>query len=63
MTALGRVRLTREYSCAADGGSFVADAALGIDGYLTANARRLATRAGVQQPFAKAQQLLAELCG
>lgn len=63
MTALGRVRLAREYTTGPDGGSFPADAALGIDGYVTTQARRLATLAGVAQPFAKAQRLLEELCG
>jgi hypothetical protein len=36
---------------------------LGVDGYLTAAARRMAVLAGARQPFAKAQQLLAELSG
>jgi hypothetical protein len=36
---------------------------LGIDGYLTAGARRLACLAGVRQSFARAEQLLAELAG
>jgi hypothetical protein len=34
-----------------------------VDGYLTAAATRLAVLAGVRQSFAKAEQLLAELCG
>jgi hypothetical protein len=63
MTALGRVRVTRVYATGPDGGSFAADEALGVDGYLTTHARRLATLAGVQRSFAKAQQLLAEMCG
>lgn len=63
LTALGRVRLTRAYATGPDGGSFAADATLGVDGYLTTQARRLATLAGVQRSFAKAQQLLAEMCG
>jgi len=63
MTALGRIRLLREYACGPEGGLFYADEVLGIDGYVTMQARRLATLAGVQQPFAKAQLLLQELCG
>ena len=63
MSALGRIALSREYTCGPDGGSFPADGTLGIDGSVTSQARRLATLAGVRQPFAKAQQLLAELCG
>jgi hypothetical protein len=63
MTALGRVRLMREYACGLEGGSFYADEVLGIDGYLTTQAQRMATLTGVRQPFAKAQALLKELCG
>jgi hypothetical protein len=62
MTAVGRVRLTRAYLTGADE-RFPADAALGVDGYLTAAAQRMAVLAGVRQSFAKAQQLLAELSG
>lgn len=36
---------------------------LGVDGYLTGAARRMAVLAGVRQSFAKAEQLLAELSG
>ena len=63
MTALGRIALTREYACDPEGGSFPADATLGIDGYLTGQARRMATLAGVGQPFAKAERVLDEPCG
>jgi len=62
MTAVGRIRLTRHYVTGADAG-FPADAVLGVDGYLTTAAARLATLAGVRQSFAKAEQLLAELSG
>jgi hypothetical protein len=63
-TALGRVSLSREYSWrAGEGGSFLADDVLGIDGFLTQQARRLATLAGVEHSFARAQQVLAEMCG
>ena len=36
---------------------------MGIDGYLTAGARRMACLAGVRQSFAQAEQLLDELAG
>lgn len=63
-TALGPVSLNREYSWhAADGGTFRADAVLGLEGFLTRQARRLVTLAGVEHSFARAQQVLAEMCG
>lgn len=63
-TALGPVPLSREYSWhPTDGGIFRADEVLGLDGFLTRQARRLATLAGVENSFARAQQVLAELCG
>jgi hypothetical protein len=62
MTAVGRIRLTRSYVTGADRG-FPADVALGVDGYLTVAAMRMAALAGVRQSFAKAEQLLAELSG
>jgi hypothetical protein len=63
-TALGPVPVTREYVWpTSGGGSFPADDALGIDGFLTRQARRLVTLAGVEHSFARAQQVLAELCG
>lgn len=46
-----------------DGGSFLADEVLGLDGFLTLQARRLATFVGVEHSFARAQQVLQELCG
>lgn len=42
---------------------FAADALLGLDGGLTVRARRMACLAGVNDPFRKAEQLLAELAG
>lgn len=42
---------------------FSADRILGIDGYLTAGARRMACLAGVRDSFARAEALLAELAG
>lgn len=56
--------MSREYSWQAnDGGTFHADAVLGIDGFLTRQAQRLVTLAGVEHSFARAQQVLGELCG
>jgi hypothetical protein len=63
MTAVGRIRLGRQYVTGPDGGCYPVDAVLGVDGYLTAAAARMAVLAGVRQPFAKAEQLLAELSG
>ncbi len=65
LTAVGRIALTRTYfGCPVCGTSrFGADAVLGLAGYLTPAAERLAVLAGVRQSFAKAEQLLAELCG
>ena len=63
MTALGTLRLRRGYVVASDGGQFPADSALGIDGYLTNGAQRMAVFAGVRDSFAHAQQVLRELCG
>jgi len=62
MTAVGRIHLRRDYVTGTAPG-FAADATLGVDGYLTAAAARMAVLAGVRQSFAKAQQLLAELGG
>jgi hypothetical protein len=63
MTALGRIALSRLYVTDAGGGGFPADEVLGIDGYLSVGARRMASLAGLQQSFAKAEQLLSELSG
>lgn len=65
VTAVGPVGVRRTYfSCAAcKQGEFGADRVLGIDGYLTAGASRMACLAGVQQSFACAEQLLDELAG
>src|SRR5262249_52292775 len=42
---------------------FGADRVLGIDGYLTAGARRMACLAGARDAFARAEALLTELAG
>lgn len=63
-TALGPVQVSRDYSWhAGDGGTFRADAVLGLDGFLTLQARRLVTLAGVEHSFARGQQVLREMCG
>src|SRR5439155_12948800 len=65
MTALGPVRLCRCYAhCpACEQGGFPADRLLGLDGWLTARALQMACRAGVADPFRKAEALLEELAG
>jgi hypothetical protein len=63
MTTVGRIRLTRLYVTAVEGGGFPADDLLGVDGYLSPGGRRMATLAGLQRSFAKAEQLLRELSG
>ena len=63
MSALGGMKLFRPYTIQSGEGSFPADEDLGIDGYLTTQAKRLATLAGVMQSFAKARLLLDEMCG
>lgn len=64
MTALGSVRLTRQYTWRRDeGGRFPADDALGIDGFLSRQATRLLTLAGVEHSFDRAQQVVQEFCG
>lgn len=65
MTAIGRVRLDRWHSrCPACGEvGFTADTRLGLAGALTTRARRMACRAGIQNPFRQAENLLQELTG
>jgi hypothetical protein len=63
MTAVGRVRLTRRYVTTDRGGRFPADAVLGVEGYVTAGARRMAVLAGARDSFARAEGLLRELAG
>ncbi len=65
MTAVGPVEVRRTYfACGVcQQGEFAADRILGIDGYLTPGAARMACLAGVQQSFARAEQLLDELAG
>ncbi len=63
MTAVGRIRLTRLYVTDGVDGRFPADKMLGVAGYLSVGACRMASLAGLQQSFAKAEQLLTELSG
>jgi hypothetical protein len=64
MTALGPVELNRQYTWRRDeGGTFPADHALGINGFLTRQAMRLLVLAGVEHSFARAQQVVQEFCG
>ncbi len=65
MTALGPIRLGRSYACCAacEQGLFAADRLLGIDGWLTPRALQMACRAGIADPFRKAEFLLSELAG
>jgi hypothetical protein len=64
LTASGTIALQRAYFvCACGDSGYLADDALGIDGYLTTQARRLACLAGAHESFAKAGQLLHELAG
>ena len=54
----------RYFSCPACGqGDFGGDRVPGLEGYLTAAARRMACLAGVRQSFARGEALLAELAG
>lgn len=63
-TALGPIDVSRPYLWhPTEGGRFPADEELGVEGFLTRQARRLVTLVGVEQSFARGQQLLAELCG
>jgi hypothetical protein len=65
MTALGPLRLDRSYAlCSAcELSSFPIDRLLGLDGWLTPRALRMACRAGIANPFRKAELLLSELAG
>lgn len=63
MTAVGRLQLRRTYRLVDGLGTFPADADLGLTGYLSTGAQRMATRAGLQRSFAHAESLLRELCG
>lgn len=65
MTAVGPIEVRRTYFMCATckQGAFAVDRLLGLEGYLTPGATRMACLAGVQQSFARAEQLLDELAG
>ena len=65
MSAMGALTIQRTYfTCSGcKEGSYPLDQRLGIDGFLTRQATRLACRAGAQHSFAAAEELLADLCG
>lgn len=65
MTAIGPIRIGRWHadcrSCRDAG--FPADRVIGVLGWLTLRARRMAWKAGLHAPFRKAEELLEELSG
>ena len=65
VTAVGPVRLARWHTrCPACAGvGFPADGRLGVNGFVTRRASRMACLAGVSDPFRKAEGLLRELSG
>ena len=63
ITALGPVRFARRYASGPDGGGCPADAAMGVDGFLSRQASRITSLLGVTHPFDQAQRLLEQLCG
>ena len=65
VTAVGTIRLGRWHTrCPACGeAGFPADGRLGLDGFLTRRAKRMACLAGVNDPFRKAETLLRESSG
>jgi hypothetical protein len=64
-TALGAVRVERShgYCRVCTQPQFAADRLLGLDGWLTTRAWRMACLAGIHDPFRQAEQLLDELSG
>ena len=65
MTCMGTITVERVYFTCPDckQGGYPADAKLGIEGFLTPQARRLVCLTGGQRSFANAEMLLRELCG
>jgi len=63
LTAVGRILLWRQYVSAAEGGHYPADPVVGVDGYVTLAAERMAVLAGARDSFARAQVTLKELAG
>ena len=64
-TAIGSIQIRRWHgrcpACAEVG--VAADGAIGLTGWLTLRARRMACNAGLHEPFRKAEELLRELTG
>ena len=60
---MGRIRLSRQYAVTDGDGGFPADAVLGVDGYVTVAATRMAVLAGARDSFARAEVMLRELAG
>jgi hypothetical protein len=65
MTAIGPIHLSRHhaYCQKCKSPQFAADRVIGLDGWLTVRARQMADLAGINDPFRKAERLLAELAG
>ncbi len=64
MTAIGPIRAGRWHGrCRCGFVGFAADGVLGLTGWLTLRAGRMACRAGLHDPFRKAEGLLSELSG
>jgi hypothetical protein len=64
MTAIGPIRVGRWHGrCRCGWVGFAADGVIGSSGWLTVRARRMACRAGLHDPFRKAEGLLLELSG
>ena len=65
MTAIGPIPIRRWHgrcpACAEVG--FAADGVIGLTGWLTLRARRMTCKAGLHDPFRKAEELLRELTG
>ncbi len=63
ITAFGPIRFARRYTSGPDGGGCPADAALGVDGFLSRQATRITSLLGVTHSFDRARHLLEQLCG
>ena len=63
ITAFGPIRFARRHTSGPDGGGYPADPALGVDGFLTRQATRIASLLGIPHPFDRAERLLDQLCG
>jgi hypothetical protein len=64
MTAIGPIQAKRWHGrCECGFVGFASDGVIGLTGWLTLRARRMACRAGLNEPFRKAETLLEELSG